>query len=51
MADDDNLRHSRLIYEVIAGSWTTAGENVGYCPSIGVVRVGHVLWTGHPFAG
>lgn len=37
MAAADDLRHSDLIYDVIAGAWTTAGENVGYGPSVAVI--------------
>ena len=37
MAADDHLHHSALIYDVIEGSWFTAGENVGYGPSVGVI--------------
>ncbi len=37
LATEGSLRHSALIYDVIAGSWTTAGENVGYGPSAPVV--------------
>ena len=37
MAAADDLHHSELIYDVIAGVWTTAGENVGYGPSVGVI--------------
>jgi len=33
MAADGSLRHSELIYDVIAGSWIAAGENIGYGPS------------------
>ncbi len=37
MGGDGSLRHSDLIYDVVAGSWTAAGENVGYGPSAATV--------------
>lgn len=37
MAADDDLRHSDLIYDVIDGPWSTAGENIGYGPSVAVI--------------
>lgn len=37
MAAENDLRHSDLIYDVIGGSWTTAGENIGYGPSVTVI--------------
>ncbi|MEQ8842827.1 MAG: CAP domain-containing protein [Acidimicrobiales bacterium] len=37
MVQEGELRHSTLIYDVIAGSWTTAGENVGFGPTTGVI--------------
>lgn len=37
MGGDGSLRHSALIYDVVAGSWTAAGENVGYGPSAAMV--------------
>ena len=37
LAHEGSLRHSSLIYDVIAGRWTTAGENLGYGPSVPVV--------------
>ena len=37
MANDGDLRHSELIYEVVAGPFTAAGENVGYGPAVEVI--------------
>lgn len=37
MAIEGDLRHSELIHDVIAGPFTTAGENVGYGPDVGVI--------------
>jgi uncharacterized protein YkwD len=33
LAAEGELRHSDLIHEIVAGDWTTAGENLGYGPS------------------
>ena len=37
MAADESLRHSELIYDVIAGEWSRSGENIGYGPSAAVI--------------
>jgi len=47
MAADGSLRHSELIYDVIAGVWTSAGENIGYGPSATAIFDGLKASPGH----
>ena len=47
MAVDRHLRHSELIHDVVAGPFTTAGENVGYGPDVAVIFEALVASPGH----
>ena len=47
MAVDRHLRHSELIHDVVAGPFTTAGENVGYGPDVAVIFDALVASPGH----
>jgi uncharacterized protein YkwD len=47
MARDDWLRHSTVLGTLVAGSWSTAGENVGYGPSVGSIFGGLRGSSGH----
>ena len=47
MATEADLRHSELIHDVVAGPFTTAGENVGYGPDVAVIFDALVASPGH----
>ncbi len=47
MARDDWLRHSAILGDLVAGSWSAAGENVGYGPSVSSIFGGLRGSSGH----
>ena len=47
MADSNWLRHSTIINNLVAGGWQTAGENVGYGPSVAAIFNGLRNSSGH----
>ena len=47
MATNGSLRHSELIYQVIDGSWNTAGENIAYGPTEASIFAGLEGSEGH----
>lgn len=47
MAGRGDLGHSSIVGDLVAGSWSTAGENVGYGPSVDSVFAALVASSGH----
>lgn len=47
LASSGRLRHSNIPSRIVGKPWSTAGENVGYGPSVGVVHNALVKSSGH----